>query len=205
MNTPPFATMLLAGGRSQRMGRDKAFLESDNEFLWQVQLRKLQALKPFRLLLSCREEQQANFGLIDPAAEWFFDPPDFQLGPLGVIYQALEAVQMPLVVMAVDMPCMSHDFIRDAFLAPKNFLQGRCFSTALGLEPLTALYVPSMLPMMKESLTAGLLSLQKLLLKGIELGMVEVMSATSQEERFFSNCNTPDEWKHEKGRLVRPA
>ena len=53
-NPIPFAAALLAGGRSLRMGRDKARLPWGGEPLWRHQWRTLAALEPSSLLLSCR-------------------------------------------------------------------------------------------------------------------------------------------------------
>jgi len=198
MTTHPFAALLLAGGRSERMGQDKAFLKWHGDCLWQLQLNKLLALHPDRLILSCREEQQAHFDLANSIAEYFFDPPDFQLGPLGIIDLVLRVVQMPLMVLAIDMPRMTADFMHQEFLAAQNLDRGRCFSSASGLEPLAALYVPAMLPMMEDALKDGQLSLQKLLSKGYNLGFVDLQKAKNHQKHFFSNCNTPSEWEHEK-------
>ena len=44
MNSP-FATALLAGGRSTRMKQDKALIHWHGQDLWQAQLHKLQAAK----------------------------------------------------------------------------------------------------------------------------------------------------------------
>jgi len=68
-----FAAVLLCGGRSTRMGRDKAFLDWDGRPLWQVQLEKLQQLAPQRLLISCREEQKVEqvFNLFSKALNSF--------------------------------------------------------------------------------------------------------------------------------------
>ena len=53
----PFATVLLAGGRSTRMKQDKALLHWHGQDLWQAQLHKLQSIGAARVLLSCRREQ----------------------------------------------------------------------------------------------------------------------------------------------------
>jgi molybdenum cofactor guanylyltransferase len=205
MTTRPFAALLLAGGRSERMGQDKAFLKWHGDCLWQIQLNKLLALNPARLILSCREEQRAHFNLSDSIAECFFDPPDFQLGPLGIIDLVLRFVQMPLMVLAVDMPRMTADFMHQEFLVAQNLDRGRCFSSAYGVEPLAALYVPAMLPIMEGALMDGQLSLQRLLSQGHDLGFVDLQIAKNHQLHFFSNCNTPSEWEHETGRSERPA
>lgn len=203
MSTPPFAALLLAGGRSQRMGQDKGFLEWQGEPLWRCQLDKLKALKPQRLLLSCREEQRADFDVARSEVEWFFDPPNFSSGPLGILQRALKEVDLPLLVLAVDMPRMTTAWLQAEILTNQSFQKGRCFSTAAGLEPLAALYIPAMLHIMDQSLTANELSLQKLLAKANQQRLMEIKVA--EHEILFSNCNTPAEWEHEKSRSVRPA
>lgn len=205
MLMPSFAAVLLAGGRSRRMGQDKAFLKWEGDCLWQLQLDKLSALNPSRLIFSCREEQRVQFGPIDSGIEWFFDPQNFQLGPLGIIDRVLRVVQMPLIVLAVDMPRMTADFMRQEFLAAQILDRGLFYSSASGLEPLAALYVPSMLPIMEEALKADQLSLQKLLLQAHDCDLVDIRMAADHQKPFFSNCNTPSEWEHEKGRSERPA
>ena len=47
-----FSAVLLAGGKSSRMGSDKAFLEIEGEPLWQRQLATLRGLSPGQLMIS---------------------------------------------------------------------------------------------------------------------------------------------------------
>ncbi len=103
-----FAAVLLAGGQSRRMGRDKALLLVDGgRVLWERQLDVLRSLGPAELFIS------------GPARPGF--PYDVRLlederpglGPLSGIVAALEAMTTPLlVVLAVDLPAMRADFLR---------------------------------------------------------------------------------------------
>jgi molybdopterin-guanine dinucleotide biosynthesis protein A len=100
---------------------------------------------------------------------------------------------------------MTADFMHQEFLVAQNLDRGRCFSSAYGIEPLAALYVPAMLPIMEGALTDGQLSLQRLLSQGHDLGFVDLQIAKNHQLHFFSNCNTPSEWVHETGKSQRSA
>jgi len=173
-----FAAVLLCGGRSTRMGRDKAFIEWHGRPLWQEQLEKLRQLRPQRLLISCRAEQP-----IVSDVERVFDPPGADAGPLGAITRCLERVQMPLLVLAVDMPWMTADFLRDQIL-PGGFFRG-----PHGFEALCALYEPAMLPTMQKALSEGRLALQHVL----ESCRPCVHRLGEEHAGLFRNANTPEE------------
>jgi molybdopterin-guanine dinucleotide biosynthesis protein A len=49
---PPFTAVLLAGGKSTRMGRDKAGVLLHGQPLWQRQLATLRAVQPAELFIS---------------------------------------------------------------------------------------------------------------------------------------------------------
>jgi molybdopterin-guanine dinucleotide biosynthesis protein A len=173
-----FAAVLLCGGLSTRMGRDKAFIDWNDRPLWQVQLEKLRMLEPERLLLSCRAEQD-----IVSDAEIIFDPIDRNDGPLGAITRCLERLQMPLLVLAVDMPWMTIEFLRERVL-PGGFFRG-----PHGFEALCAVYQPSMLPTMQTALAEHRLALQRV----IEACQPCVQVLREEDEGFFRNANTPEE------------
>lgn len=169
-----FAAAMLAGGRSRRMGRDKALIEWQGLPLWQFQLNKLRALNPERLLISCREEQGLHGD-----AEFVFDPPGSDDGPLGGITRCLERVKMPLLVLAVDMPWMTTAFLRDEVLC------GGFFCGEHGFEGLAAVYEPQMLPAMQDALRAGRLGLQRV----IGESGPEIRSMAPEQAEFFRNAN----------------
>ncbi|MFM7605871.1 MAG: molybdenum cofactor guanylyltransferase [Prosthecobacter sp.] len=170
-----FAAVLLCGGRSTRMGRDKTFIIWQGRPLWQVQLEKLQLLAPERLLISCREEQN-----IVSDAEMIFDPIDANDGPLGAITRCLEFVQTPLLVLAVDMPWMTVEFLRD------QVLPGGFFFGPHGYEALCAMYEPRMLSTMKKALAERRLALQRI----IETCQPQVHQLLEEHVTFFLNVNT---------------
>jgi molybdopterin-guanine dinucleotide biosynthesis protein A len=182
------------------MGRDKAFIEWEGRPLWQVQLAKLRELGPERLVVSCREKQRlensrfeirdskveaknSNFEFRISNLQWLYDPPGSDDGPLGAITRCLERVQMPLLVLAVDMPWMSVAFLRERIL-PGGFFRG-----AHGFEALCAVYEPGMLPVMQEALRERRLALQRV----IGACQPRVHELAEEDAGFFRNANTPEE------------
>ena len=67
-----FSAVLLAGGRSTRMGRDKAWLDWHGVPLWRHQLEKLTALQAERVFISCRRDQ----GFEDAGCALIYDASD---------------------------------------------------------------------------------------------------------------------------------
>src|SRR5262245_49935061 len=92
---------LLAGGRSRRMGTDKAFVEWNGRPLWEGQLEKLRAAGCGPLLLSCREEQP--FPEMPGVVKVYDTVAD--CGPLGGVAACLAKCDTPLLaVLGVDLP-----------------------------------------------------------------------------------------------------
>lgn len=188
-----FSTLLLAGGRSQRMGGDKARLLWQGRPLWEVQLEKLLQLDPCRCLVACREEQYLHVEPADPEVEWLFDPEKDEDGPLGAIARALYSASGPLVVLAVDMPFMTADFLRERLELSRE--RGCFFATSRSTEPMAGCYAPPMLPVMQRRLARGERSLNGMIHECVELGLAQVQTLSAEEESLFTNANTPGEWQ----------
>src|SRR5207302_334798 len=105
---PPFSAVLLAGGKSTRMGRDKAFLKVGGVELWHRQLELLTALKPDELFISGPSRSEWNgvgAEVIEDAVE--------NAGPLAGIAASLQRCASPLLlVLAVDLIAMSSVYLR---------------------------------------------------------------------------------------------
>lgn len=189
-----FAAALIAGGRSRRMeGRDKALLDCEGVPMWKRQLRVLGDLNPRPLLLSAREDQ---IWTEDVNREVILvpDPPNFDQGPLGGIVRCLEVAQAPLVVLGIDLPRVTPEWIRGNLLSHPAARRGVFFKGVMGYEPLVGLYHPSMLESMRDALGAGRLSLQSVIAECIDLGLAMEVPVTPEIEAALGNANTPEEW-----------
>ncbi len=188
-----FSAVLLAGGRSSRMGRDKAeILLPDGRPLWRRQLEDvLRPLGPREIFLSGppRAGMPADARLLPDAAPG--------LGPLSGIAAALEATNTPLVVvLAVDLPAMTAGFFREHLLAASS-LAGRGavgFSDANGFfEPLAALYPVSARGLAAEHLRSPDRSLQSFVRAAAGAGLVTPVTLPPGAAVQFINWNRPEE------------
>src|SRR3954471_22198373 len=75
--------VLMAGGRSRRMGRDKAELELGGRALWERQIEVLRALRPDALWVSGRA-----YGEVEAVADAWPD-----CGPLGGLASVLQRAE----------------------------------------------------------------------------------------------------------------
>src|SRR5687768_17396927 len=101
------SAVLLAGGKSSRMGRDKGALLVEGEPLWQRQLNILRRTQPRELFISGPlDGPYANTGVR------IVSDAEPHLGPLGGIAAALgECTTDWLLVLAVDLPFMRADYL----------------------------------------------------------------------------------------------
>ena len=180
---PSFAAVLLAGGRSRRMGRDKALLPvPGGGLLWQRQIGILRSLGPAELFIS----GPARPGFPEDACLLADDRPG--CGPLAGIAAALGAMRAPLlVVLAVDLPAMEADYLRG--------LLARC-APGMGsvphgefYEPLAAVYPRECLETARERLRGGSLALQGFVRAAGSL--LRPRPIAPGEKMLFVNWNEP--------------
>lgn len=132
--TAGFTGVILAGGRSSRMGRDKAGLLWEGQTFLQLQAAKLRSLGARELLLS-------GAGLSLPGARTVPDLyPD--RGPLGGLHASLREASCPRVlVLAVDLPLVPEGVLRDLLdLHSRSGAQVAALAGDGRLQPLAAVY-----------------------------------------------------------------
>src|SRR6266851_3658974 len=127
--------LLLTGGLSSRMGRDKAVLQVDGEPLWCRQIALLRELQPEALWVSARTRP----AWVPPNIEVVLDHPPSR-GPLSGITAALVRMESThLLALAIDLPCMT----REHLLKLVGCIQPECGVIPRHhdhLEPLAAIY-----------------------------------------------------------------
>jgi molybdopterin-guanine dinucleotide biosynthesis protein A len=185
---PPFSAALLAGGKSRRMGRDKALLPvTGHEFLWQRQLALLDELAPARVFWSgfARAELPSHVTLvIDPVAD---------AGPLAGICGCLKALESDLLlVLAIDLSQMNAAFLRD-LLAGCSPGRGAMPHREGHYEPLAAVYPKAMLALARDHLAAGRLTLQDFAAGGIQAGLLRLVHVAPADDPLFRNLNRPED------------
>jgi molybdopterin-guanine dinucleotide biosynthesis protein A len=178
------SAVLLAGGKSSRMGRDKAFLEIAGEPLWQRQLATLRHLAPEQLMVSGpgREEWSEYEIVADECAD---------AGPLAGLAAALRKCATPrLVVLAIDLPEMTTDFLRSLLHLCSDH-QGVVPRRSDRFEPLAAVYPAGCAALAEAALRDGDFSMQRFVRRALEQDLLLERSISEAETVLFANLNTP--------------
>ena len=178
------SAVLLAGGKSSRMGSDKAFLEIAGEPLWQRQLATLRGLSPGQLMISGpRREEWEEYEIV---ADEFA-----AAGPLAGVTAALRnCATSHLVVLAVDLPNMTTDFLRSLLQLCREG-KGVVPRRADRFEPLAAFYPTDSLALADAALRDGDFSMQRFVRKGQDEDLLLEQPISDGEIVLFANLNTP--------------
>jgi len=182
--------LVLAGGRSLRLGQDKATLRLGEKTLLEWQLARLRAVgcNPVRVSFGQRSNQSPSDGIIiDQVADG---------GPIEGIWQALAINRSAgVIVLAVDLPAMDEFFLRELWQqAERHSGQGIVPVTARGAEPLAAFYHQGMGKLMATKVSLGERSLQAFWGEAFQAGLAKKWVLDQAAEKWVSNINTMEEW-----------
>jgi molybdopterin-guanine dinucleotide biosynthesis protein A len=186
---PPFSAVLLAAGRSTRMGCDKALLDHQGLALWRRQREVLRQAGAAEIFLSARPEQ-AWAAQAEGFAAVLADPFPGG-GPLVGVVAALERAAHPwLAVLAVDLPAVTPAWfsVLAAECAPQVGAVGRRGGY---FEPLAAIYPAEILRPMRAAIAQGQFSFQGLLARAVEQGVMRPREITVIAAPLFENWNEP--------------
>lgn len=180
------SAVLLAGGESRRMGRDKATLQWCGRPLWEWQIEKLRTLQPERILLSTRSDA---FWRADDVDLILDNPPS--RGPLSGLAGAIAALTSDhLLVLAIDMPFMTTEHLR---LLCNLATEGRGVVPTIdgNAEPLCAIYPSEAGALFQEALRGEDFSLQPIVRKLVALNMVRETPVSGPACHLYESVNTP--------------
>jgi molybdopterin-guanine dinucleotide biosynthesis protein A len=184
------SAVLLAGGESRRMGKDKATLLFREKPLWQIQLELLRKLAPKEIFVSARSNPVWRPADVQFVAD---DPPS--RGPLSGLAATLAQMRTThLLALAIDMPFISEEYLR--------FLRGQ-IEPGRGavakiddrFEPLAAIYPKEASADLRSALSGSDFSLQSLINRLVTAEKFRVVPVTPQEKNLFLNANKPMDLK----------
>jgi len=181
--------LILAGGRSTRMGTDKSLLTYHHQPQWRY---LYELLTPYcsTVFISCRADQKDNFDsfpcLIDTR----------EIGPLGGILSAFEHnPNEAWLVIACDMPFVSAETI--AFLVhhrqPTQLATAFQHPETMFPEPLLTIWEPQSYQSIQAQFQQNRFSPLQILQKA------NVHLIPCPTLRWLQNVNTPEEFKNTTG------
>lgn len=181
-----FSAVILAGGRSQRMGQDKAWLMLEGKPLIARQVELVRKLGAAEVFISGRTgtdyDSLGCHVLRDRIAD---------AGPLAGIECALATISNPLLlVLAVDMPKMTACALEE-LLAHRTEARGAIPRFQDHLEPLAAVYPRSCLEIAGELLDTRRYAVGVLAERCVELKLATFVDFPERYSGYFSNWNTP--------------
>ncbi|RYY93558.1 MAG: molybdenum cofactor guanylyltransferase [Chitinophagaceae bacterium] len=191
MLTAPLPGLVLAGGESRRMGRDKGRLSWNGT---EQRLRTAELLSlfcsPVYISLRSAEEISGYPVLVDNLTG---------IGPMAGLLRAFrEHPDAAWLVLACDLPLMSETALRLLVAGRDPGRVATCLCGADGRpEPLAAIWEPSALRLLQKAQADGQYGLQRLLNEG-GCALINVPNV-----EWLHNSNTPGEWA--EARLRAPG
>jgi len=185
-----FSAVILAGGKSSRMGRDKARLEIAGQTLLARQIALVRDAGAREVFISVRMGVDHAAGCIVLVDKF----PD--AGPLAGIERALDASTSPLLlVLAVDMPAMNGTILGNLIAACSDVC-GAIPKTRQGTEPLAAIYPKTALERLNLELGQGKTPGARWFAdECVAAGLARFVEVTEAESGCFASCNSPEDFE----------
>ncbi|HWY51371.1 MAG TPA: molybdenum cofactor guanylyltransferase [Chthoniobacterales bacterium] len=182
------SAVLVAGGKSRRMGQDKATILFRDAPLWQNQLQILRKLSPKEIFVSAPSQPAWR-----PSDVTFVPDDQPSRGPLSGIAAALSRITTNhLVALAIDMPFMTESYLRSLC---ERIEPGRGIVPLIEnrAEPLAAIYPREAQDDVVAALSGSDFSLQSLICQLIAADKLVAVEVSTEERALFRNLNEPQD------------
>ena len=182
-----YSLLLLAGGKSSRMGTNKAELLYEGRTFIENLIEKAKILEIKKIYLSGYQKAGEDVQVVQDIYP--------EIGPLGGLHAGLKAIQTPYcLVLPVDIPQIPEAFLEDLL----KYHEQEVFSKEKPMlaerdgfvEPLIGIYPISMVSYIEERINAQRLSVFRMIQ---EWGCVAFKTDISEEK--IANINTPEDYE----------
>ncbi|MDP3980548.1 MAG: molybdenum cofactor guanylyltransferase [Chlamydiota bacterium] len=173
---------ILAGGKSSRMGCNKALMRAGRQTMIEY---VVEALRPMMRSVSIIAK--------DPALYHFPNVPVYKdcielASPLIGIYTGLQNSRSSFCFFATcDVPDLEHYWIR-SMIEHVGESDGICLRSRKGLEPFPSMYNRRIIPVIEKQIAEGQLSVRRL------LEQIRIVDISVPHD--FESINTPQQYEH---------
>ena len=198
MTNDKIAVLVLAGGKSSRMGKDKALLEIEGKSLLQRSCSVAAVITSEVYVLTAWPDRYRSMLTTECQFLLEYSP---GTGPLVALTQGLTEIAAEwILLLACDLPLLEADIIQNwvdrltevplSTLAVVPYQNSRW-------EPLCGFYRRQSLSSLQRFIESGGRSFQ------VWLSQIATtpLSVSIREAVMLSNCNTPEEFEHLKGKM----
>jgi molybdopterin-guanine dinucleotide biosynthesis protein A len=191
----PLSVAILAGGKSRRMGQDKAQLRIGRRTLLEIVAARVRPVATELFVVATNGSRFSELGfrvvadIVDDA------------GSLGGIYSALKSAAFDhCLVVGCDMPMLNPELLKFMAAEPRDYdalvpVHASTQSQQVTYETLHAIYAQSAVPVIERRIFAGKLKIADLL---DDLTVREIDESTLRrydpDLHSFHNANTPDDF-----------
>lgn len=178
MSFENISAIILAGGKSSRLGRDKCDVIFEGETFLNRQINKIENLGIKDIYVSGYKGSVCNKEIIKD---------DYHLGPMSGIYTCIDKIKNEkALVLSVDVPLIPEDeLIRLVEFAIKDDALITVLSHNDKLEPLIAVYDRRVMPYLKEIIEKGCDYSMKNLMNTVGYARYESV----EDDKYFININ----------------
>jgi molybdopterin-guanine dinucleotide biosynthesis protein A len=186
---------VLAGGKSSRMGTDKAFLLLEGQTLVERALELARSVTEDVRIVGARDK----FAAFAPVVEDKYA----ERGPLGGIHAAVSSTSSDFnLMLAVDLPFLQARFLH--YLADEARAANAVVTVpkaAGGLQPLCAVYRREFGPVAEQALSAGRNKIDTLFAQvAVRIIEEDELARFAFPATMFDNLNTREEWEQARRR-----